>query len=249
MIQFKVLMFAIVLLGQANNCFSSVDDQIYEEDYYTISETEVREIPADEIGNLKSLKGFQSISGSQFDPYTALYPVDPLDQVARVIAVARDLVALGEDVYRLVQKGKPTNNVNYTPISVIPNVNGGPVDILETEFWKTPIKRTYEVAFKNLYGNEVASYRYTVIFSYGGTYKGKGAYLTSVQIVPEKVKTLFGFDFTATMKLGGIQNQGTRENPIAAATLLMEYSVSSVFSSRQRVDSFFVMGNGQFKKF
>ncbi len=54
---------------------------------------------------------------------------------------------------------------------------------------------------------------------------------------------------TATMKLGGIQNQGTKAAPIAAATLLMEYTVSSIMVAQNQVDSFFVTGLGQFKKF
>jgi len=132
-----------------------------------------------------------------------------LNTAGKVISVARDLVALGEDVYRLVIKGKPSNKTTYAPISVVPLENGAPVDIMTTEYWRTPVMRTYEVKYENLYGIEVVSFKYSVIFSYGGSYQGKGQYLTSVQIVPEYVRTLFGFDFTATMKLGGIQNNGS----------------------------------------
>ena len=172
---------------------------------------------------------------------------DP-DKTGKVIALAKDLVALGEDVYKLVIKGKPTNTTTYAPISVIPRVGGQPVDLLDTEYWSFPVKKTYEIKYTNFYGVVVAAFRYSVLYSYNGSYNNKGLYLTGVQIVPESVRTLFGFDFTATMKLGGIQNQGTKLNPVAAATLLIEHTLSSVAVSSSKVDTFFVTGRGEFKK-
>lgn len=174
--------------------------------------------------------------------------VDPVEQAGRVITVSRDLVALGEDLYRLVIKGKPSNQTSYAPLSVIPRVNGQAVDILDTERWRMPVKRSYIVSYQNLYGVDVVTFKYSILYSSHGQYDGKGAYLTAVQIIPESVRTLFGFDFTATMKLGGIQNQGTRANPIAGATLLMEYTVSSVMNAINKVDTYFITGLGQFKR-
>jgi hypothetical protein len=87
-----------------------------------------------------------------------------------------------------------------------------------------------------------------VIYSYRGKYNNRGAYLTAVQVIPESIRTLFGFDFTATMKVGGIQNQGTRQNPIAGVTLLMEYTTSSLLVTQNKVDTFFITGVGDFKK-
>ncbi len=85
-----------------------------------------------------------------------------LNTAGKVISVARDLVALGEDVYRLVIKGKPSNKTTYAPISVVPLENGAPVDIMTTEYWRTPVMRTYEVKYENLYGIEVVSFKYKV---------------------------------------------------------------------------------------
>jgi hypothetical protein len=172
-----------------------------------------------------------------------------IETAGKVISVAKDLVALGEDIYTLVIKGKPTNTTTYAPISIIPKENGEPVDVMATENWQIPLKRTFEIVYVNVYGNKVVKFRYSVIFAYGGTYNGKGAYLTAVQIIPESVSTLFGYDFTATMKLGGIQNNGTRQNPVAGATLLMEYSVNTIMKAMTEVDTVFITGHGYFKKY
>jgi hypothetical protein len=169
-----------------------------------------------------------------------------VDNAGKVISTAKDLVALGEDVYKLVIKGKPHNTTSYAPISVVPKENGEAVDIFTTEYWSEPVSRTFEAVYENLYGVDVVTFRYSVIFSYGGSYNGKGKYLTAVQIIPEQVRTLFGFDFTSTMKLGGIQNHGSRENPIAGATLLLESTISSVMVAHTDVYTFHVNGMGGF---
>jgi hypothetical protein len=220
-------------------------------DYMKVARIEMREISRDvlnqEVLETVYSKNLPVQDGRKEAPKTD--KSDPLERAGKVISMAKDLVALGEDVYKLVIKGKPSNTTNYAPISVIPKENGQPVDIMSTEFWNLPETRTFEVVYENLYGIDVVTFRYSVIFAYGGSYEGKGAYLTAVQIVPEYVRTLFGFDFTATMKLGGIQNNGSRQDPVAGATLLLESTVSSVMTANTSVHAFFVTGKGKFTSY
>jgi hypothetical protein len=226
-----ILMLTLSAMAQA---FAS-EEQLPEKKYRIASQT-TREIFPEE-SHEKGIPRGRGMGG-----------LDPVQTATQVISIARDLVALGEDVYELVIKGKPTNETKYEPISVLPRINNEPASILDTEFWKAPVKRTFEASYKNYYNAEVVRFRYRVMYSYGGTYNGKGAYLTAVQIVPEFVKILYGFDFKATMKLAGIVNQGSRENPIAGATLLMEYTVVSFLDSRHVTESYFVNGKNQFRK-
>lgn len=235
----KKILALSLLLGVA-----AVEAQV-DKNHYTIARMKISEVENVVLG-LSELKTLEERS---IAPEGLPQEGQPsrVDQAGKVIAVARDLVALGEDVYRLVIKGKPSNTSSYTPISVIPRVNGVAVDMLDTEGWSAPVKRTYQIDYENLYGMTVVSFRYSIIYSYNGSYDGKGSYLTAVQIVPETVRTLFGFDFTAQMKLGGIQNQGTKANPIAGATILMEYTVSSIMVANNQVDSYFITGRGGFR--
>lgn len=215
-----------------------------QKDYFTIGRVTVQEITS-QIPKNPQLD--RPMTGTNL--VNPINQVDPIEHAGKVIKVARDLVALGEDIYRLVVKGRPSNTTNYAPISVVPKIGNQPVDLMETENWKMPVKRTYKASWHNLYGVEVVALQYSVFYSYGGSYDGKGRYLTSVQIIPEQVKTLWGYDFTATMKLGGIQNNGTRVNPVAAATILIEYTVSTVVKAENRVDTFHITGTGAFKKY
>lgn len=211
-----------------------------ETDFLTIKSQEVREV-TDSMNYSKYIM----LDDGEVPPPAE---IDPVSRVGKVVTVARDIVALGEDLYRLVIKGKPTNTTSYAPISVVPKENNVVVDVLDLDYWETPIKRTYEVVYKNYYDMDVVTFRYAVIFAYGASYNGKGKYLTGVQIVPDYARTLFGFDFEATMRLGGIQNNGTKANPLAGATILLEYTVSSIMNVDSRVDSFFVTGAGKLKK-
>ena len=173
-----------------------------------------------------------------------------VEDAGKVIRVARDLVALGEEVYRLIVKGKPNTTVAYTPISVLPN-NGNDlaVNILDTEFWSMPKATKYKVSAKNVYGMEVASFTFNVLFSYGGSYNGKGKYITSAQIIPEAVSSKWGYDVSATMKLSGVQNYGSVEDPIAGAILQVNYTIDSMLSSIDNTISIGISGRGEVVKF
>lgn len=233
----KTLILAFVTLS-ANVWAQEEYDQTK---FYTISKVEVSEISRDVILDM-------NVQKTVSEAYLEGNKSNRIESAGKVIGVARDLVALGEDIYKLVSHGKPNVTTAYDPISVIPKVGGQPVDLLDTESWSMPAKRTYSIKLKNLYNIEVVNFRYSVIFSYRGSYDGKGAYITAAQIQPDFLNVLWGFDFTATMKLAGIQNQGTRDNPVAAATLLMQYTISNVLNSRTIVDSYFITGRGGFRK-
>lgn len=235
---FKKLLAAGLLVVSTAGANAETYDQTK---FYTISQVTVSELSHDVILD-------QAVQKTVSDAYLDQAGPTRLETAGKVISTARDLVALGEDIYRLVSKGKPNVTTAYDPISVIPKVDGRAVDLLDTEQWSMPSKRSYQLVLKNLYGVAVVTFRYSVIFSYNGSYDGKGKYITAAQIQPDYVNVLWGFDFSATMKLSGIQNQGTRQNPIAAATLRMEYTASNVMNSRTIGDSYFITGRGGFRK-
>jgi hypothetical protein len=240
-LKFKGMAFLTILilassLAQAQGEREAVS--LVSPDFYQITEIKFEEVSS-----------FNEVEFEKdYDPYFKVKELNnPIENIGRVIAIGKDLVALGESVYQLVLKGKPVVKTSYAPISVLPKVNGGPADLFETEGWTAPVKRTYQIKYNNLYGATVVHFMFSVIYSYNGSLDGKGAYLTAVQIVPEYVKSLWGWEFTATMKLGGLQNMGTKANPVAGATIMIEYTASSLLETIQRTNSFFLTGKGQLK--
>ena len=220
---------------------------------YTIKEISINTVEEDPLGLELREKVYQK-QLSQYQRRETVYqqdPIptpDPIEQAGKIIGVAKDLVALGEDVYNLVIKGKPSVETNYAPISVVPKVNGQPIDPLDMDTFDMPESRSYEVSYKNGFSMTVVKFKYQVIYTPGGSYDGKGKYLTAVQIIPQEAWSLFGYDFKATMKLGGVANHGTRENPIAGATLLIQHDISTVVKATTETNAFQVRGDGKLKK-
>lgn len=193
------------------------------------------------------------IAGGQTNPELpgpiSSTPGDRLEQAGRVIQTARDMVALGEAIYELVKKGKPTNVTEYAPISVVPRdpTTKEIADIFDMEGFSMPVEKNYVAKVKNGVGNEVVNFSYKVLYSYGGSYNGTGKYLTNVIIVPGAVKTTYGWDFNATMKLSGMMNHGTKADPVAGVMVTVKYQMNSWSAAYERNDTIHVTGRGEIK--
>jgi len=174
---------------------------------------------------------------------------DRISTTGKIIQTARDMVALGEAFYELVKKGKPTNVTEYAPISVVPRDPNTKehVDPFDLENFSMPVEKNFVTSIKNGMGQEVVKFSYKVLFSYGGSYNGKGRYLANVIIVPGSIRTSFGWDFSATMKLSGIMNHGTKENPIAGVMVTVKYQMNSWVAAFERNDTIHITGNGYVK--
>lgn len=177
--------------------------------------------------------------------------VDPIERTGKIISMTKDMVALGEVIYTLVQKGKPTSTTDYAPISVVPKdpTTKDYIDPFELENFSMPVQKVFSAKIKSLTGKDIVSFTYKVIYSYGGSYNGAGKYLTGVQIVPAAINVKFGWDFKMTMKLGGIMNHGTKADPVAGVLVAVKYSMSSWGRTEERNDTVHITGLGQLKSY
>ena len=247
---FKTLLLSLCL-GTVSFANADVHLSQGEVDYYSVKQVKIVEIENDPMMN--EVK--KTILEQNYDQNQPFYPNQNFQNptpsssgsIGKIIAVGKDLIALGESVYKLVDKGRPSNQTTYAPISVLPRINGEYADIFETENWKAPKKKTYSITYTNFYGMDVVKFRYSVIFAYGGSFNGVGAYITSAQIIPESIMTSFGFDFTASMKLGGMTNIGTKANPEASIILTLEYTVETILQASFEADSYTLTGKGVVK--
>lgn len=165
--------------------------------------------------------------------------------IGEVIQIANDIIALGERIYEIVKKGKPVLNMDYAPMSVLPKDGAGrAVDVMDTEGWSMPVARKVKMAYKNIYGATVVSFDYTIVYSHSGSYEGRGAYLTALQVVPANVNVSWGFSLNVNMKLVGLQNHGSRANPVAGAVIGVNYRAESVLKTIETTDTYHVSGRG-----
>lgn len=143
------------------------------------------------------------------------------------------MVALGESIYTLVQKGKPTSQTKYAPISVVPRdpVTKEPVDPFDLEGDAEPVRKKYNIAIKNGFGIEVGAIHLLIHFTPGKTYEGAGQYISNAAIIPLKANAPFGADLTATMSVTGVGIKGKKTNPTAVATLALNYEIKNVLKA------------------
>jgi hypothetical protein len=242
---FKRLALLAVVLTTVN---AQANDKAELEKYLTISSvtatvetttdkgtfTSVLEEEVSEGLRLADLQGLPSENGT----------VDKAN-IGEVIQIANDLIALGERVYEIVKKGKPVLNMDYAPMSILPkDGTGRAVDMFETENWSRPVAAKVRMAFKNGFGSEVVTFNYTIVYSHSGSYEGRGAYLTALQVIPSNVNVSWGFSLNVAMKLVGLQNHGSRANPVAGAVIGVNYRVESVLKTIETTDTYHVTGRG-----
>lgn len=172
--------------------------------------------------------------------------------LGQVILVVDQLLALGKKIWPIIEAGKPVVQTSFAPaISVLPRVEGATsneVAFYDMENWSAPTQKSYKVAFKNGWGSEVISFVYTVAFQYNGSYQGSGRYITGLDVRASQISVSWGFEFNADSMLVNIANLGTKENPVASATVRISYTAQSFLRTIQTSESFHVTGAGQSSK-
>lgn len=172
---------------------------------------------------------------------------DPFQKVGDVIAIADKIIALGEKVYELVNKGRPNTEFNYAPISVIPKTdkdNGADV-LMDMSGGSMPAVENFHIIAKNGFDKTVIDFEFTLMFFHSLSYNGMGKFITAAQIIPKNIVVKWGFDFSATMKLNGIVNHGSSENPVAGAIMVLEYDIKNALQYTKKSAIFHIMGDGQ----
>jgi hypothetical protein len=226
-------------------------------EYYTVKSVElsedglvIQEIKLNQdaqiygVNPLENAQGLPSIDG------LLERSVEKVGNVGGVIATANQIIALGERIYKIIEKGRPVLHTSYAPISVIAkDKDGNAVDMFQTSGWSRPSTSTYSVKYRNGFNMTVVEFKFTLIFSYGGRYQGKGKYITAAQIVPSDVQVAWGFNVSATMSLDGIFNHGTVAEPVAGANLRLNYKIDTVVKTEERNMIFYIGGDGQVRMY
>ncbi|MBT7608653.1 MAG: hypothetical protein HN576_02785 [Bacteriovoracaceae bacterium] len=211
------------------------EDKHFTEDYYIVSEVTVEEIATDP-------KIFKEMKEDLLNR----------DEkgLGQIIMIVDKLLAVGKKIWAIIEAGRPVYTNNFmSGISVLPKTDDPDFTFTQMENWKAPKAITYRVTYKNGFGMNVIEFDYTTMFQYAGTYDGKGAYLTGVTVKASNVSVSWGFSFDANTKLMNIANRGSSSNPLAGATLQIDYTASSVLRTISTSEAFHLTGKGNISKF
>lgn len=206
--------------------------------------------PGTNSGIIGDVAGAGSGAGDPIGGITGVGGMGAFDRVGQVLSTAQTAVALGEAVYVLAQHGKPTNTTEYAPISIVPRdpISKEVVSPFDMEDCSMPVKKTYRSVMTTA-GVEVVRFEYMVIYVHSCSYEGVGKYIQTALVQPLTVKTGYGWDFSATMKLSGMMNHGKKADPIAGALLTIKYSMNSWRTAFERNDTVHIRGDGQLKTY
>ncbi len=217
---------------------------VYSDQYQRIQSVEFVEVIENENGEEVEVKiGHQKMDGALEAMIRASKPIK--SDLSGVIMATRELIALGKEVYEIIKAGRPVTNVASEPIEVLPKDDSGEVvAAFDLTDWKKPIAKKYRVKTQNYLGMSPATFEFMIIFTYGGKLDGKGAYITGAQIKPTLVDVKWGYELNANFKVQTIMNQGKKDNPIAAAVLMIDYKISTVLQERSSSKMFHINGLG-----
>jgi hypothetical protein len=166
--------------------------------------------------------------------------------IGEILVMTKDIIALGEKIYEVVKKGRPTSTTEYAPIHVIPvdSSTKTHIDPFELELVKEPVVKKYSLQIKNKLNMTVLNFSFVLFFEPGGSYQGKGKYILNAMLIPS-THVAYGFDFDAKMELQGIANRGTKADPLASATLTLTLNLESVAANLEKIYLIHIDGLGK----
>lgn len=173
----------------------------------------------------------------------------PTGMLDSVIMVVDKLIAIGQKIIPTIEKGKAVvTNSSMAAVSVLPRLETVDPVVHDMGNWSIPVTKHYEITYRNGLGSDVVSFVYSVTYQYGGTYGGKGKYLTGIRASARNINIAWGFDLDASSQLVQISNVGTTEDVIAGATIEISYTVKNWTRTITAVKSFFIAGDNRLYK-
>ena len=161
--------------------------------------------------------------------------------------VLDQIINIGQKIWKIIVDNKPVVDVRNQYATALPK---GATHWDSMGGWQPPKGVIYGLTAKNAYGITVINVRYQVLRTYGGTYKGKGKYLTAVTVEPLLVEVAWGYHYTmeAAVPDTSIVNVGTTENPVAAMMAQLAWRIQTPVKDSQGKGLYFLQGNGLFKE-
>ena len=164
---------------------------------------------------------------------------NPLDTIELVVD---QIINIGKKIFGVIQAGRPVVNIQVDTANALPR---GLTCWSDLAGWQMPASKVYNVKYKNTFGMTVVDFTYRVTYTAGGSANGVGKYITNATFQPANVSVGWGFQLDANASIPSVFNMGSKEDPIAAMQMNMEWKVISPVSHIQTVESYVVSGSNQ----
>lgn len=260
--------------SSAQNRPATIEDLRKDPDYFKIGAVRIKSIGTYQNPRIElapPAMGFQALTGTQGEPNTFLIPsatpsaptppyippsfdfgsfMGQLTGIATDVggAAGGDPMAIADLLVKLwdiVEENKPVVHVESKTANALPNISQNNWTALTG--WKPEHGVTFSLEIKNGYGMTVVGLDYKLNLLSNGSYKGKGKYIASAQVLPKKVTVLWAYNLNVEVEVVSIVNMGTEENPIAGITLSVTYTYGNVFWSETNSNRYLVEGTGKIR--
>src|SRR6185312_9852739 len=139
-----------------------------------------------------------------------------------------DVILIGGGLWRLAKGSVATK----TPVAASALPKGA--DWTNTTGWSGLVGEKFRLTAKNRAGLTFVDTTFTVARRYGGSYQGKGKYLTDVKIVDLKPWTWPTVNLSMDCVVDAPVNVGTAKEPVAQIRLNVKASAGSTMSDFQK---------------
>ncbi len=168
-------------------------------------------------------------------------PANVPAQAALPIGSIGTIVSIGENIWKIVEAGKPSAHIVSNSVSALPKENPNWSQMTD---WQGPLIKSYHMEAVNKMGVKVVSMDYKIMAYYGGKFQGKGQYLANLTMITDNVSVAWGYDLQATAELMDLVNTTDEENPVPGCTLQMKWRTDTLLQHREGTHSIFVKGDG-----
>lgn len=157
------------------------------------------------------------------------------------------IINIGQKIWTIIEKNKPVVDVKTSYATALPE---GTRTWSQLSGWKPPKGTIYAFKAVNGFGQTVVNVRYQVLRTYGGSYQGKGKYLTAVTIEPLKVEVAWGYKFSLLAEIpeSGTFNAGTSDDPLAGMIATVRWQIDTTVKHSSGKSVYYLQGDGEFRE-
>ena len=149
---------------------------------------------------------------------------------------------IGKELWTMVEDNTPQSNISINYAGAVPK---GVSDWTQMGGWKDYTSKQFNIEFKNGVGMKLTQYEWVWSFKYGGSYSGKGQYVTQASPVTQTAYAYLSEHLDVSTKAYSPVNYGTPEAPIGGITIEVQVTSHGYFKRTTRQCTITARGDGQ----
>jgi hypothetical protein len=134
------------------------------------------------------------------------------------------IVNLGKSIWTVIEKNAPVAKTDYDFANALP---AGVKSASALAGFSDIQHKSIRLYGENGFGMKVYDVTYTLVSQYGGSYRGRGKYLSTVAVIPSRVSVLVGYKLDLKVVNAAVVNVGTEKDPVGSVALNVGLKIDS----------------------